>query len=102
MTNYQIIKFNENTGSIIVQYKNNDEVFATYNVDIPLNENNNFITGDELDSYILGMFPTAVLSRMEALKTGISNSADIHALVIPLPPVVENTPIETIPTENTI
>jgi hypothetical protein len=80
--NYQITSFNAQTGSVIVEFLNNGVIFATFNVDIPLDENNHFIVEDALDAYISGMFPTATLSRMEALKTGIPNSSDIQSLVI--------------------
>ena len=82
MANYEIVKFNEATGSILVSYKDNGETFVTYNVDIPLDENNYFITGDALDAYITGMFPAATLARMQALKTGIPNAAEIQSLVV--------------------
>ena len=82
MANYEIVKFNEATGSILVSYKDNGETFVTYNVDIPLDENNHFITGDALDAYITGMFPAATLARMQDLKAGIPNAAAIQSLVV--------------------
>ena len=51
-------------------------------MDIPLDENNHFITGDALDAYITGMFPAATLARMQALKAGIPNAAAIQSLVV--------------------
>lgn len=89
---YQIIDFNESHGSITVAYKNNGESFATYNIDVPLDANNNFIVGSELDAYITNMFPTAVLNRMETLKKGVPNAANIQALVVAPQPAVPTTP----------
>jgi hypothetical protein len=92
MANYQITAFNPISGSITVSYQNNGETFATYNIDIPLDENNNFIVGTELDTYIINMFPSSVLNRIKALKAGISNASAIQALVVP-PPVSVNTTV---------
>ena len=82
---YQIIAFNDAIGQAQVQFKNNDIPFVVYSVDIPLDENNLFITGDTLDLFLLGMFPAAVLERQQALKNSIANASDIHALMVPLP-----------------
>lgn len=79
---YTIENFNEATGSIIVSYANNGIKFARYNVDIPLDENNLFIVGEQLQNHIMGLFPLGVLSRMEALKNGIANASEIQALVV--------------------
>jgi hypothetical protein len=94
MSNYQITAFNASTGSILVSYLHNGETFVTYNVDIPLDENNNFIVGEALDTYISGMFPVATLARSQALKAGIANAAEIQALVV-LPVLVPPTTLNT-------
>jgi adenosine/AMP kinase len=79
---YTIIAFNEAAGSVLVRYKFEEDDLATYNVDIPLDENNLFITGDVLDKHISGLFPLGVLDRRSKLKKGIANAADIRALVV--------------------
>lgn len=83
---YQIIEFNEVTGSIVVMFKNGDEVLGIFNVDLPFTEDNLYISGAELESYILGMYPQSIIDRRELLKSGVANSADIAALVVPIPP----------------
>jgi len=79
---YTIIGFNESAGAVLVRYKFDGDDVATYNVDIPLDDNNLFITGDVLDKHISGLFPLGVLDRMSKLKKGIANAADIRALVV--------------------
>lgn len=94
---YQIISFNPAIGQIQVQFKDNDVVVCTYSVDIPLDENKQYITGAELDNLLLGMFPYASLERVKTLEQGIANQADIEAMVVPLPlpPVTQIQPISS-------
>lgn len=92
MLNYQITSFDEDLGSIEVLYKNGEEYLATYNVDIPLTDSGLYITGQELHSYLMALFPTSVMLRIEKLEAGIPNADQIEALVVPLPPVLDLTP----------
>jgi hypothetical protein len=80
MINYQIYNFNKDLGSIIVKYKNGEQVVATYNVDIPLTDAGLFIVGEELNSYLLAMYPQHVIDRQNKLAAGIPNAAEIEAL----------------------
>jgi hypothetical protein len=54
-------------------------------VDVPINSDGLFITGQELDEYIKGFIPTWHLERLEKLKEGISNVNDIANLVEAVP-----------------
>jgi len=83
---YKIVGFNEQSGSVIVKYHYDGDHIATYNVDIPLDDNGLFIVGEQLDRHISGLFPIGVLDRMSKLKAGISNADQLQALVVtPLP-----------------
>ena len=92
MLSYRIIKFNQSTGSIVVQYKKDDAVIATYNFDIPIDDDGLYLVGDELHERLMSMMPTQWIARMESLANGVANAADIEALVDPLP-VIEPTPL---------
>jgi hypothetical protein len=85
MISYQIIDFNKITGSILVMFKYNEEILATYNVDLPFTDDGLFISGDELNNYLKNMYPQHIIDRREKLDAGIPNTADIESLVIPLP-----------------
>lgn len=77
---YTITGFDELTGQIHISVvSGNDSI--KFVVDVPLNENNLYISGDELDSYIKGFIPTDFISRKEVISGGIANSEDIKALV---------------------
>lgn len=79
MITYKIIGYNN--GSIIVQYSKGDNILATYNYDVPLNENGLFITGEELDRNLIAMMPTSWADRLDALAKGVPNEDEIKALV---------------------
>jgi hypothetical protein len=90
MISYQIYNFNKDLGSITVKYKNGEEVVATYNVDIPLTDAGLFIVGEELNNYLLAMYPQHVSDRRDKLAAGIPNAAEIEALALPIEePVIE-------------
>jgi len=76
---YKIISFNKNTGSILVEYSIDHPPIV---VDVPLDESELFIIGNELDSYIQGFIPTWHLNRIDRLQKGIANSDVINDLVI--------------------
>lgn len=81
MTTYKIIGFDKTTGVISIQF---DEKMAPLSIDIPLNEQGLYITGDELDQYIKGFIPTWHLERVSKIAAGIPNAPEIEALVTPL------------------
>lgn len=80
MTTYKIIDFNKAQGSVIVRFADN---MAPLNIDVPLTENGTYITGAELDEYIKGFIPTWHLDRINQIAAGVSNEAQIEALVQP-------------------
>jgi len=82
MANYKIIGFEKTTGLITINF---DPNMAPLTIEVPLNEQNNYITGIELDTYIQGFVPTWHLDRINKIANGISNEADIEALVEVLP-----------------
>lgn len=84
MISYQIYNFNKDLGSITVKYKNGENVVATYNVDIPLTEGGLFVAGEELNKYLLAMYPQHVIDRKNKLVAGIPNVAEIEAVSLPL------------------
>jgi hypothetical protein len=75
---YKITAFNEQIGQVIAMV--GDQSFA---IDLPIFDGL-YPTGDELDAYILGFFPPADTSRLDALSSGVANSAEIAAKVEPL------------------
>jgi hypothetical protein len=76
--NYKIINFLASEGKIEVEYDANQ---APLFIDVPLNENGLFITGQELDTFIQGFIPVWHLERLEKLKNGVDNANDILSLV---------------------
>jgi hypothetical protein len=84
MISYQIYKFNPDSGNISVLFKLDNKVIASYNVDVPLTDGGLFITGEELNSYLLRMFPQHIVDRQNRLDAGISNADEIASLVVPI------------------
>jgi hypothetical protein len=84
MISYQITSFNSDFGNISVLFKKDNAVIATYNVDVPLTDDGLFITGEVLNSYLLGMFPQHIIDRKNKLEAGIPNASVIASLVVPL------------------
>ena len=52
---------------------------------MPLDENNNIPTGEDLHRYINGFVPYSWIERTEKLKNGVTNKQSILDLVEPLP-----------------
>lgn len=88
---YQIIAFNKDAGQIVVEYEDQ----WTFSLDLPVVDGL-FPVGAELESLIQQYAPVWLVERQRALAAGVSNVADIEALVVPkvAPPVVM--PEETI------
>jgi hypothetical protein len=80
MAIYKILSFDKYTGSLVVQFAEN---IPPLNVDVPINEAGFFITGQELDQHIQGFVPTWHIKRLEKLKSGIPNVAEVESLVDP-------------------
>jgi hypothetical protein len=77
---YKIIEFNEKTGQVILQIDGS----TNHVVDLPIDENNNVLTGIELDQYLKGFVPTWKFQRDKKLKIGIKNANEIYKLVTPI------------------
>ena len=77
MTDYKIIKFDESKGSIVIRYS---EEFSPMGLDIPINDNK-YIVGEELDTFIKGFIPVNHMNRLSLIKSGISNAQEIQSLV---------------------
>lgn len=75
---YKIIKFEETTGVLVVQFHENIPPFG---IDLPLNEQGLYITGQELEQYIEGFAPRDFIERKNKISQGIANASEIQALV---------------------
>lgn len=74
--NYVINNFNEATGQICVTFGG----VLTHSIDVPLDSNNLYITGDALDTYIKGFAPVDFIERKNKIAAGIANVAALKAL----------------------
>lgn len=72
---YIIKSFESSLGQIVVEFYNGEELC----IDIPI-YNGHYITGDELNTFILGFLPRSE-ERINEVKNAI-NSEDIHNLVL--------------------
>lgn len=78
MIMYKIVEFNEQSGSILVKFAEN---MAPHNIDVPLNAEDLYITGQELQQYIEGFAPIDFINRYTKISQGIANAEDLKALV---------------------
>jgi hypothetical protein len=76
---YKIVGFNETSGSLLVKFAENMQAFA---IDVPLNAEGLYITGQELEQHIEGFAPTDFINRNSQIAVGIANASDIRALVV--------------------
>lgn len=83
---YKIISFDQSNGSIVVRYR---EDMSPVNIDLPLDENGLYPTGEALNEYIRAFIPVWHLERLDRLAEGVANAAEIQALV------QEETPVQT-------
>jgi len=96
---YKIINFIAAEGKVEVEYDANQ---APLFIDVPLNENGLFITGQELDTFIQGFIPVWHLERLEKLKNGVDNANDILSLVQQADkPVIEQSSTNVVISANT-
>jgi hypothetical protein len=84
---YKIVNFIADEGKIEIIYS---EQFAPLAIDVPLNDDGLFITGQELDTYIQGFIPTWHLERIAKLNAGIPNAAELMALVEAAPAITDS------------
>lgn len=73
---YRIVDFIESTGQIIVEYNN---YYGTISIDVPV-ENNKFIEGEQLNSYIKGFLPVSPVNRTSLVRT-VTNKDYIKSLI---------------------
>lgn len=77
--NYTIRGFDEQTGSITVEFHD----VGTWNLDLPI-ENGMYPEGEAFEKFIQGFYPSWVIERRNTIKNGIPNANSIAALVEPL------------------
>lgn len=75
---YTVLSFDERRGHIMLQLHG---PHVTHGVFIPLDANDNYLTGEELHRYILETLPSAKLSTFAKVQSGIKNIDEIRALV---------------------
>lgn len=76
---YRIVQFNQSTGQIVVEWHPD---FPRVAIDLPIDANNKFPEGQDLDTYISGFVPVWELERREKLKS-VANTDAILALLPP-------------------
>jgi hypothetical protein len=79
---YKIVNFYPEEGKLEVFYS---DKLSNLFVDVPINSDGLFITGQELHEYIKGFIPTWHLERLEKLQEGVSNVNEIANLVEVMP-----------------
>jgi hypothetical protein len=82
---YKIVNFIADEGKVEVYYS---EGYPPISIDVPFTAEGLFISGQELDTYIKGFIPTWHFERLDKLKAGIPNAAELAALVEAVPPAV--------------
>lgn len=78
MTDYKIVEFNSQTAQIVVLFV---PLSMLISIDLPLDADGNAPVGNELESYIKGFLPYYALERQAKLANGVTNAAEIAALI---------------------
>lgn len=76
MRPYKVLSFDEAVGQITVSV----DGFNPMAIDLPLIDGA-YPVGTELDTYVMGFFPSYVLDRKAQIAQGVANAAEIAALV---------------------
>lgn len=76
--NYEIVEFIKTLGRIRVTYGFEGRALATSDLEIPI-EDNRYITGEQLDSFIMSCAPYHLLDRADQIKV-VKNTAEFEAL----------------------
>ena len=79
MAHYKVLSFDKYSGSLVVQFAEN---MAPISIDVPLDNDNLFISGQVLEQYIQGFIPTWHMERLEKLKNGVANANEIESLIV--------------------
>lgn len=82
---YKIVQFNASTGQLVVEWHPD---FPRVSIDLPIDVNNKYPEGQDLETYISGFVPVWELERMEKLKSVVNTDA-ILALLPPDAVVIE-------------
>ena len=79
---YKVRQFNTDIGSILVSvHDNSNAEVGRIVVDVPIDENNQYIVGDDLAAHIQTYIPEEHYTRIATTKAGISNASAITALI---------------------
>lgn len=84
---YKIVEVNPATAQIVVEFLLIDGYRVA--VDLPINENGEVPTGQDLDAYIKGFLPYYLVERQAKLASGIANLSQLMQHVEPSPPAVD-------------
>lgn len=84
---YKIRVFDDKTGSIALSLHRGDTEVGNISIDLPLNDSDQYPTGDELDTIIKAYIPYDYYNRIEKISGGISNASSISELVEAYPDV---------------
>ena len=86
---YKIRSFDEINAQIMITVEG---YHSPISIDLPLDDNNNVPTGDDLHLYINGLIPYSWIERSEKLKNPIPNAKIIQDMVESLPPkpIIQN------------
>lgn len=79
MATYSIINFDKQAGQLLVRFHPEMQPLS---VDVPIIDGR-YLAGEALDEYIKNFIPTWHIERLEAIKNGVSNEAELAALVTP-------------------
>ena len=91
---YKIRSFDESMAQITISVEGYHSLIS---IDLPLDDNNNVLTGNDLHSYINGFIPYSWIERTNKLKNPILNAKLIRDMVEPLPqpdPIIVDLAIE--------
>ncbi len=77
---YTVLAYDQTIGSLLIKFSDHT---GPMNIDVPILEDGNFMSGDELDAYIRSFIPTSHLNRLEAIKNGVPNEDEIKRLAPP-------------------
>jgi Domain of unknown function (DUF4376) len=80
MQNYTIRFFDKTNGQIQIDYAG----FPLITMNVPLDGNQNYLVGAQLDAFITNFLPTEAATRKRRIIAGVSNADAISSLVVPL------------------
>jgi hypothetical protein len=79
---HKIRIFDEEDGNIQVSiHKEDGTELGLIAIDLPFDADGNYLVGDALNTYITEFIPNEHYTRKETVGAGISNKADVEAMV---------------------